>query len=114
MKMLLLLTGVFLLALPSRLPAEEMKKSETFQVPYRLTDTKHILVRAKINGKGPFNFILDTGAPALFVATAVCGKLGIEADRGGWGTLERFEIEGGVVLDQVKSRIEDPFQLEGM
>src|SRR5438067_4022096 len=89
-------------------------KAETYQIPYRLTDTKHVLVRAKINGKGPFNFILDTGAPALFISTAVCRKLGIEADASGWGTLERFEIEGGLVLTQFKARIEDPFQLEGM
>ena len=44
--------------------ADEPKKApEQFEVPYRLTIPKHILVRAKINGKGPFNFILDTGAP---------------------------------------------------
>jgi hypothetical protein len=51
--------------------ADEKPKAEakTYQVPYRLTVPKHILVRAKINGKGPFNFLLDTGAPALFVST---------------------------------------------
>ena len=38
---------------------------------HRLKRGLHIVVRAKINGKGPFNFILDTGAPALFVATKV-------------------------------------------
>ena len=49
---------------------EEIKKTEgkTFQVPYKLTEVKHVLIRAKINGKGPFNFIIDTGAPALFVS----------------------------------------------
>ena len=40
-------------------------------VPYRLSKTQHVLVRAKINGKGPYNFIVDTGAPALFVSTGV-------------------------------------------
>jgi hypothetical protein len=84
------------------------------EVPYRLTVPKHVLVRAKINGKGPFNFILDTGAPALFVATKVCDKLGIQPDRRGWGKFKRLEIEGGVVLENVKGRVEDPFQLEGM
>src|SRR5262245_19472174 len=84
-------------------PAKKIESAKTgeskaFEIPYRLTDVKHVLIRAKINGKGPFNFILDTGAPALFVSTAVCKKLGIEADKKGWGTFERFEIEGGVVL----------------
>jgi hypothetical protein len=114
MKMLWLLTPFFLLVLTSGSPAEEMKKSETFQVPYRLTDTYHVLVRAKINGKGPFNFILDTGAPFLFVSTAAGQKLGLEPDKKGVNTFDRFEIEGGVVLNKAKGRIEDPFQLEGM
>jgi hypothetical protein len=87
---------------------------KSYEVPYRLTVPKHVLVRAKINGKGPFNFILDTGAPALFLATKVARKLGVESDSRGWGVIDRFEIEGGVVLKKVKGRIEDPFQIEGM
>jgi membrane-associated protease RseP (regulator of RpoE activity) len=98
------------------LRADEVRKANetTHQVPYRLTKTQHVLVRAKINGKGPFNFILDTGAPALFVATSVGKQLGLEPDRSGWGTFKTFEIEGGVVLHNAKGRIETPFQLEGM
>jgi hypothetical protein len=114
-----LLIGLALLCLGPPLGADEAKKADgkkspTFQVPYRLTDTYHVLVRAKINGKGPFNFIIDTGAPALFVSTAVCKKLGVEADKDGWGTFDRFEIEGGVVETKAKGRVETPFQLEGM
>lgn len=88
--------------------------AQRLEVPYRLTVPKHILVRAKINGKGPFNFILDTGAPALFVSTKACSKLGVKPDKQGWGTFDRFEIEGGVVVKGARGRIEDPFQLEGM
>src|SRR5262245_3796339 len=88
--------------------------AKAFQVPYRLTATNHVMVRAKINGKGPFNFILDTGAPTLFVATAVARKLSVVANDNGWGTFDRVEIEGGVVLEKCRGRIEDPFQLEGM
>jgi hypothetical protein len=98
----------------SKKPAAVKGAGQSFQVPYRLTDTKHLLIRAKIDGKGPYNFILDTGAPALFVGTAVCKKLGIEADKQGWGTFNRFEIEGGAVLEKFPGRVEDPFQLEGM
>src|SRR5262245_4143672 len=96
--------------------ADAAKKAEekSFQVPFRLTDTKHVLIRAKINGKGPYNFIVDTGAPALFVGTEVCKKLGTEGDGQGWGTFDGFEIEGGVVLTQFRGRVEDPFQLKGM
>src|SRR5262249_26154942 len=62
-----------LLAPPAH-AGEGEKEAKSYQVPYRLTATKHVLVRAKINGKGPFHFILDTGAPALFVSTAICKK----------------------------------------
>jgi hypothetical protein len=102
------------LAPPLRADEPVKKDAKPIEVPYRTTIPKHILVRAKINGKGPFNFILDTGAPALFVSTAVCKKLGVEPDKNSWGTFDKFEIEGGVVIPKAKGRIEDPFQLEGM
>lgn len=95
-------------------PAAKKGEAKTYQVPYRFTAFNHVMIRAKINGKGPFNFIVDTGAPALFVATEVCKKLGVEEDKKGWGTFDRFEIEGGLVLEKVKGRVETPFQLEGM
>jgi serine protease DegQ len=115
MRSLWLCAGLSLaLGVPVR--ADEPKKADlkTYQVPYRLTKTQHILIRAKINGKGPFNFILDTGAPALFVATKAAAKAGVEPDKKGWGSFDKFEIEGGVPVPKAKGRIEDPFQLEGM
>jgi len=111
-----LVLGLVLVGAAPPLHAEDVKKpkQETVQVPYRLTDTLHVLVRAKINGKGPYNFIVDTGAPALFVATAVAKQLNVAPDKYGWGTFDRFEIEGGLVIPKAKGRIETPFQLEGM
>jgi hypothetical protein len=106
--------AVLCLAPASRADEAPRAAMKTYQVPYRLTVPKHILVRAKINGKGPYNFILDTGAPALFVATDLCQKLGVKPDKNSWGVFDRFEIEGGVVLTKVKGRVETPFQLEGM
>jgi hypothetical protein len=99
------------LALTAPARADDAK---TYQVPYRLTKTQHILVRVKINGKGPFNLILDTGAPALFLATKAAKKAGVEPDAKGWGTFDKFEVEGGVSIPKAKGRVEDPFQLEGM
>jgi hypothetical protein len=116
MRNLWLFAGLVLLSTAPPLRAEDAKKpkADTVQVPYRLTETQHVLVRAKINGKGPFNFIVDTGAPALFVATAVAKQLNVMPDKSGWGTFDRFEIEGGLVIPKAKGRIETPFQLEGM
>lgn len=84
------------------------------EVPYRLTDTLHVLVRAKINGRGPFNFILDTGAPAVFVAEEIGKELGLKSDARGWAVLDSFEVEGGAVLRNQRVRVDTPFQLQGM
>jgi hypothetical protein len=94
-------------------PAKE-KEAAAIEVPYRLTDTKHVLVRAKLNGKGPFNFILDTGAPAVFIPKKVAKKIGIEVDEKGWGNFDSFELEGGLKVPKARTRVEDLFQLEGM
>jgi hypothetical protein len=93
---------------------EAREKAKSVEVPYKTTIPKHIVVRARINGKGPYNFILDTGAPLLFVAVPVGKKAGVKADEHGWGTIDKFEIEGGLVLPKTRARIETPFQLEGM
>jgi hypothetical protein len=85
-----------------------------YEIPYRLTDTKHVLVRAKINGKGPFNLILDTGAPALFLPKPVAKKAGIEVDDKGWGAIEKFELEGGLPVDHVRAHVTDIVQVDGM
>jgi hypothetical protein len=110
------LIGLVLAALAVSARADDAKKPEpaTFKVPFTQTETKHVLVRAKINGKGPYSFIMDTGAPALFVSTAVCKKLGIESGKDGWGTFDKFEIEGGAVIEKAHCKIADPFQLDGM
>jgi hypothetical protein len=96
--------------------ADDAPKTEAkpVLVPYRLTAPKHVLVRAKINGHGPFNFILDTGAPAVFITTKVADRVGLRRDDKGWGNFQRFEIEGGLVVPNARGRVEDLFQLEGM
>ncbi len=87
----------------------------SFQVPYRLTDTNHFLVRARINGKGPFNFLVDSGAPALYVATETAAKIGLKSHKGEfWTPIDRLDFEGGAQLFAIKARVEDPFQLVGM
>ena len=88
---------------------------QSFQVPYRLTDTNHFLVRVRINGKGPFNFLVDSGAPALYVATETAAKVGLKPMKGEfWTIVDRLDLEGGARLLRIKARVEDPFQLVGM
>jgi hypothetical protein len=87
----------------------------SFLVPYRLTDTNHFLVRVRVNGKGPFNFLVDSGAPALYIATETAKKVGMKPDPDKfWTPVEKLDFEGGARLADVNARVEDPFQLVGM
>ena len=95
-------------------PVPKEKPAVAAEVPYRLTDTKHVLVRVKLNGQGPFNFILDTGAPAVFIPNKVAKKIGLKVDDKGWGDFDKFVLEGGVTVPKARTRVEDLFQLEGM
>jgi hypothetical protein len=88
---------------------------QTFKIPYRLTDTNHFLVRVRINNKGPFNFLVDSGAPALFVATETAKKVNLQVPKGEfWAPVAQLDFEGGARLTRLKARVEDPFQLVGM
>lgn len=118
------LTLIVLFAAPVALHADEPKKPDDKKpekkfnakpglVPFRLTDTHHTLVRVKINGKGPFNFIVDTGCPVFLVSEPVGKKIGLKTEKG-WAILDSLEMEGGLELTKVKARVETPFQIEGM
>jgi membrane-associated protease RseP (regulator of RpoE activity) len=99
--------------------ADEPRKADTkpaakVAVPYRLTDTKHIMVRVKINGKGPFNLIVDTGAPAVFITRPVARKAKAEIDDKDWVNFDSFELEGGLKVEKARGRVEDLVQIDGM
>jgi hypothetical protein len=103
------------LALDTHAPPRDAQIGQSFQVPYRLTDTNHFLVRVRINGKGPFNFLVDSGAPALFVPTETARKVGLKPARDDfWTPIDRLDIEGGARLANVNARVEDLYQLVGM
>jgi hypothetical protein len=108
----LLLTTV---ALAPASPAPDSAVGTSYEIPYRRTETNHFLVRVRINGKGPFNFLVDSGAPALYIATETARKIGIEAPKDDfWTSIDQLDFEGGARLTRLKARIEDPFQLTGM
>jgi hypothetical protein len=99
----------------STVAGRESDVGRSYRVPYRLTDTNHFLVRARINGKGPFNFLVDTGAPAFYIATETAKAIDLKPTPGVfWTPVDRLEFEGGASLSGIKARVEDPFQLVGM
>lgn len=113
-RFVLALTGGLLGVAPLAAADPKPDAPKKFAVPYRLTDTKHVMVRVKINGKGPFNMIMDTGAPAVFITKAVAKKAKVDAEAKGLSDIDRFELEGGVVVEKTRCRVEDLFQLDGM
>ncbi len=102
------------------LSAKEAEAAKTqvgmsFEVPYFLTQTNHFVVRALINGQGPFHLVVDTGAPGLFLSKEAAKKAGVQSsDKTYYSVLDEIRLEGGPRLEKLKIRVEDPFQLVGM
>ncbi len=51
--------------------AHDNTKPPAQSVKCELVSTKHLAISAKINGKGPFRFIFDTGSPVVLLNTKV-------------------------------------------
>src|SRR4051794_31236360 len=96
---------------PPAFAQDTPKEAKAWPVPYKLTSSQHVMVRVKINGQGPYNFIVDTGAPIMIVTQSVGKKLGLAADKKGWATIDRLDFEGGLKLEKVKILVDTPFQL---
>jgi hypothetical protein len=79
MKRIILAACVVLLAGAVAAPAadepKEKKDDKPVVVPFEVLKTKHMAVKIKVNGKGPYRVIFDTGAPM----TVLSGKLAKEA-----------------------------------
>jgi hypothetical protein len=50
-------------------------------VPFKLLTTGHMTVQVKLNGKGPYTLIFDTGAPMSIVNNRVARDAGLLKDR---------------------------------
>ena len=47
------------------------------KVPFKLLPSRHMLIEMKLNGKGPFKVIFDTGAPLNLVTQKLANEAGI-------------------------------------
>lgn len=76
----LLALGLLLLLSPAR--ADEPRRADNLQakpvtVPFELIKTQHMVVDVKINGKGPYRLIFDTGAPINLLNNKVAKEAGV-------------------------------------
>jgi hypothetical protein len=49
---------------------------ETITVPFQMLPSNHMVVEAKVNGKGPYRFIFDLGAPVTLLTNKVAEEAG--------------------------------------
>ena len=62
----------------SHVRADEPAKQEApKRVPFELLKTKHIVVQVKLNGKGPYRLIFDTGAPMMLINNMLANASGV-------------------------------------
>ena len=52
-------------------------------VPFELLKTQHMVINVKVNGKGPYRLIFDTGAPDSIVSGKIYKDAGLVAKGGG-------------------------------
>jgi predicted aspartyl protease len=62
--------------------AEEPKKSATKPVPFKLAkpDQALILLETVVNGKGPYRFVLDTGASLTMISPQLAENLDVKRE----------------------------------
>jgi PDZ domain/Aspartyl protease len=68
---------ILLMALPAR--AEKSKDAKAVVVPFQLLKTKHITLDIKVNGKGPYRVVFDTGAPVTVLNNKLAKEAGLPA-----------------------------------
>lgn len=117
---LMLLAGLFVLtssALTAQTVASEKKEDEkSVVVPFELLKSRHMAVEVKINGKGPYRLIFDTGAPTNLINNKLAKEAGVlkKEDKpvmplfgmGGAKIMDTLEI-GDVKMDKVPVMVMD-------
>src|SRR5262245_20989674 len=80
--------------------------AKSVTVPFKLLPSRHMLLEVKVNGKGPYNLVFDTGAPLNLVNNRVAKDSGISKKGGGGGL--GFGLFGGIsTVDVDKLQVGD-------
>jgi membrane-associated protease RseP (regulator of RpoE activity) len=119
-----LLTGLALLAFVLPLRADTAPAAKPVTVPFELFKTKHIGIMVKINGKGPYRVIFDTGSPVTLLSNKVAEETGLLDKKapkplfnpfgaGGEAKIKTLEV-GGVKVENVPAIIMDHPGVEAM
>jgi membrane-associated protease RseP (regulator of RpoE activity) len=74
---LTLLSFAVILPVRADTPKVEKETAKPITVPFELLKTGHMAVMIKINGKGPYRVIFDTGAPVSLINNKVAKESGL-------------------------------------
>ncbi len=96
MRTKLLVVAILTVGLAVPCPAQEATKPavKPISVPFKLLPSRHMLLDVKVNGKGPYKLIFDTGAPINLLSTTLAKDAGLIKKKGGGGF--GFGLFGGV------------------
>ena len=92
---------IFVLGAPA-LRADD-KDAAPSKVPFEMLKSQHMAVQVKINGKGPYRLIFDTGAPVTLLSNKVAKEAGIFP--------EKFKASPFAFFDHPRSPPEIDLQL---
>lgn len=89
-------------------------RSWAVTVPFELLESGHMTIQVKINGKGPYRVIFDTGAPSILFSGKAAKESGaIDKNKGafllgsyGDATLDRVQV-GDFAIENVRAQVQD-------
>jgi len=65
---------------PAALGDEATPPGKKVEVPFELTASKHMVVKATLNGEGPFRLVFDVGSPVTLLGNEAARKAGVIKD----------------------------------
>src|SRR5437868_2769261 len=105
-----------LVATPARADTPTEKMPAKGVVPFEVLKTGHITVKVKVNGKGPYTLIFDTGAPINLLNNKIGKEAGLLKNMrrpaftlfGSMGDVKVKELEvGGLKIGNVEAIVMD-------
>jgi hypothetical protein len=78
--------------------ADAKEPAKPQAVKFDLVSSGHFIVKAKINGKGPYNLIFDTGAPTTLVTPKIAKEAGLTKDAKDKPLIPLFGMGGQVKI----------------
>lgn len=113
-------------AMPKSKPSDWTLPPATVTVPFQLLNN-HVIVEARVNGRGPFPFLVDTGGHDIVTSSTV-SALGLQeqgesqatgagekATTSGYATVERLQVGDAVLFRQTVTKLDfSPADVEGL